>query len=1101
MTRALSFLAAALVFLAPPLLGKDEVGRLLTPEEAGFSPYLRWTPEGADGRVDWLLVTTEGLAPSFAPLVAHRRETGLAAELVTVEEIRRDALLGGGDLPERIRNFVRYVHAAYGLRFLVLAGDSDLVPPRMVPLGIRGEQVHYGELFAADGYFGGLEGEWNADADRRFGESEPDDDDRPDLSPEVFVGRIPAESPREAETFVAKLLLYERPVHLDYQHRIVYLGGKVFIENDADTHYRRLFASLFEPRGFSARFLTVAGEGAGHGDVMKALSEGAAIVSHYHHSFTYNLSLPTGAIDTGNYQGVANRERPTIFFSNGCYANQFTKEGISEKLLLSEEGGAAAFIGSTNTCFSTALGMEERFWRLLLEEGVETIGEALARMKAGVTSPIGPLGFLRLSMNLLGDPATRPWLGRPVRVDFTVTADDGGGLRVEVAGETNGRVFAAAVQDGPFGARRGPVPVGEKGAVLAAAVGNGNPIRVTVFGDFTVPVTKEVPDPVKVRVLSVRAAEGVVRVELAGAGQGDLEVPLPESPEPGVFRIEREIAGARLDLGIPVLAGADRALPLPGGAVRVPGFARMAPPRERGIPVIVEGEPVPPESVKEGPPPSGVEVEPTDSAIRVSWDGAWGARWIVQEQTGQGRRLLTPVPLVNPVFEMAGLAPLLTVDLVLSRLGGEETTEVAATTSFPFQAGFPQRIGANITSVQALDLDGKRGLEIVFGDDRLGLWALHADGREVRHAGDNWTFGLFAAIESGVFEPVVADILGSKRPEILATSKLNDRKLYAFTSEGEPLPGFPVSFGSRLMTPPLVGDFDGRKGVEILVVSGFGKTIELVRPDGTREPFAEIGQYNYGYPIAVDLDRDRALEVVVVDGAGKVWALDQGGKPMKGFPVDLGSPGRATPMVADLDGKRGLEIIAVGNGTTRLAVIDPRKGEVIAKLDIPGAGPPSNDSFFYPGLADLGGDGKLSIMVGTPSKKLFAIDLSKEGKLVVRPGFPIDLPAEARGVVAADVDGDGRDELFLSLHNGEVWGLGPDGGMLAGFPLRTKADTYAVPLLHDLDGDGDLELFLGAADGVLRVWDLPYRMARRVPTWCGLLNGEAMPGVPGKVRR
>ena len=31
-------------------------------------------------------------------------------------------------------------------------------------------------------------------------------------------------------------------------------------------------------------------------------------------------------------------------FSNGCYANQFTREGISERILLSPDGGAIAFL-------------------------------------------------------------------------------------------------------------------------------------------------------------------------------------------------------------------------------------------------------------------------------------------------------------------------------------------------------------------------------------------------------------------------------------------------------------------------------------------------------------------------------------------------------------------------------------------------------------------------------------------------------------------------------------------------------------------------------------------------------------------------------------
>jgi hypothetical protein len=271
-----------------------------------------------------------------------------------------------------------------------------------------------------------------------------------------------------------------------------------------------------------------------------------------------------------------------------------------------------------------------------------------------------------------------------------------------------------------------------------------------------------------------------------------------------------------------------------------------------------------------------------------------------------------------------------------------------------------------------------------------------------------------------------------------------------------------------------------------------------VHADGRKKPFATVGQVNYAYPVAVDLDRDRALEVVLLDGAGDLWALDQNGKPMKGFPVKLGGPGRATPMVANLDEDRGLEIVAVGRGTTRLAVVDARTGAVQADLEIPDAGKPANYSHFYPGLAHLDRKGPPSIIVGTPSKKLFAFDLVGGKALRLRQGFPVSLSAEARGVAALDIDGDGRDELFLTLHDGAIWGLAADGTPLDGFPLRTRADTYAAPLLEDLDGDGDLELFVGAADGVLRVWDLPYRASRKPATWAGLQGGSGLPGVPGR---
>ena len=56
--------------------------------------------------------------------------------------------------------------------------------------------------------------------------------------------------------------------------------------------------------------------------------------------------------------------------------------------------------------------------------GAPSIGEAVSAMREG-SGGGGSISFLRLSMNLLGDPAMPVWKGRPVRPDFTVSAKDG----------------------------------------------------------------------------------------------------------------------------------------------------------------------------------------------------------------------------------------------------------------------------------------------------------------------------------------------------------------------------------------------------------------------------------------------------------------------------------------------------------------------------------------------------------------------------------------------------------------------------------------------------------------------------------------------------
>ena len=126
-------------------------------------------------------------------------------------------------------------------------------------------------------------------------------------------------------------------------------------------------------------------------------------------------------------------------FSNGCYANQFTKEGISEKLLLSPTGGAVAFIGSTNTCFSSSLALERAFWEIVFRRAGTSIGEALSLVRADAPRASVSMGFLRLSFNLIGDPAMQVWPGRPVRAPFDVVGVKDGTLRVTLKGKAQGR--------------------------------------------------------------------------------------------------------------------------------------------------------------------------------------------------------------------------------------------------------------------------------------------------------------------------------------------------------------------------------------------------------------------------------------------------------------------------------------------------------------------------------------------------------------------------------------------------------------------------------------------------------------------------------------
>ncbi len=1037
-------------------------------------------------------------------------------------------------------NFVRLLHERYGLRFLLLGGDSKPLPSRLIPYPGHDEDGTYREPYASDAYFGCLDGDWNRDGDDFFGELEPGDHDAPDTVAEVHVGRVPVETTHEVEVFVKKLLLYERPAHHDYQDRVAYVGARANRSHDPHGHYRSIHGRYFAKWSFSPRFHTVAHEKARAADVWKTLSDGVGVVCHDGHALPGYLQLPVGRLDVASVTNVRNAERPFVLFSNGCYAGRFTDEGVAEELLFSGAGGAAAFMGSTSV---TAAFVSERhesdLWNALLgDEADPRLGEALSRvrglMRGGTGSAPLEVVSARLALTLLGDPATPLWRGRPGRTAAAVRALPSGRLRVTVATRGAGALRVACHQAGRWGASREavPFPAGVDSVVVPAVIGNGAPLRVTVLGAEIAPTVAEVPDPVPVHVTGVhRGADDALLVSLRGAP--DLRLPLPEDLGPGTCVTRQRIDGFPLRLVLPILDGADVGYLKDDVEVRFPGFARMGADRERervsgsgsdtGLPLVVGGPARIVETRPEDVPASDVSVvrvraEVSGATVRLTWPNMHGWRWLVEQALPEGRRLLTPVPLSNPVFVWHGLEDIDAetsktsetsktpkMSFVISRLDAtrEGTVEIdAAHHRKPtWQVGFPKRCGTDLTSVQYVAFDGPDDGVLVFGDAVRGVWALRGDGTAVRsdRIGVN---GCFRAIPQGTLEPMVADLVGSSAPEVVVVSRERAGWLYAFELSGQVLEGFPVGFPGLLSTPPLVGDFDGEEGREILVVSestsGSGSVLHLVKPDGTKHRIAKVGAGTCATPVGVDLDGDSSLEIVILDGAGDLWVFDPGGAPLPGFPVALGAPAGACPVVADVDGDGRVEIVAVAQGTARVVVVDPATGERKVDLFPFWGGDAKAKNRVFPALARLGASGTWSIVFGNSGRRLLVYDFRAGGGLVFRKDLGMSLPARVCGIAAVDVDADGLDELFLALDDGQVWGLSADGWQLPGFPLRAKAEPRGVPLLDDLDGDGDLELVLGFADGVLRVWDLPYAKGPRAPTWPGLQGGAGLPGTPGE---
>ena len=291
-----------------------------------------------------------------------------------------------------------------------------------------------------------------------------------------------------------------------------------------------------------------------------------------------------------------------------------------------------------------------------------------------------------------------------------------------------------------------------------------------------------------------------------------------------------------------------------------------------------------------------------------------------------------------------------------------------------------------------LDVDGALdALASPFGFQ----YALRSDGTAL----SGWPRAMDPGYAFSIRPAAVGDVAGDGRPEVFVGAQ--DRKLYAWDSQGGRLPGFPLVFSGRLMGGPALADFDGDGALEIGLTTERAQ-VWLLEADGTALPGwpqQTCCITNAGLAVG-DLDGDGVLEVATAtinseqDFTARVYVWNRDGSLRPGWPQALLAFGfSATPTLADVDGD-GLADVIAGGGTASFS----------------------------------------------PTGRIYA--WRHDGTLI--PGFPIGLPGgqsiELSAITADDLDLDGSLDLLVGSH----YGLTSGPGQVHAFPLNVPYDPTAL---------------------------------------------------------
>ncbi len=1081
-TRALVSIGNDVVTGAPAVARKAEP----------FKPLQ--VPSVLGSPVEYLIITNDAMAPAFQALADWKTQSGVPAAVRTVSSIHSQYPTGADDA-ERIRLFIRDAYARWGTKWVLLGGDTDIIPERLA-YNVSFYQV---EHIAADIYYSCLDGNWNKDGSSEYGEGFQDafaTGDDADLLPEVYVGRAPVSTSGEAQTFVGKTLQYTRAPAGGYENRWLlfaevlfpqpYSGGPIDLDGaqlaedvlpytdlNPGLAVRRLYENYLAPQ-YRPGALPES-----RATVLPELNFGYGLALHVGHGFRNSMSVGDVSLVNSDASGLTNGNKLFNLYAIDCTSSAIDFPCIGEAFIKNPNGGAVSVIGSTRFDFPTAgRAYQQEYFRLFFQDSVSAVGELQARQKlpfVAFSFYDGVNRWTQMTLLELGDPELRMWNGSWRSLAVTappsyVLGDSVLSVHVETGGQPLYRAKVTAYKPGDD--FRTGLTNGAGNVVL--------PFRPDSTGSFTLTVTayNSKPFQVTLNVTTAGAAavsEAAISVDddnLGGtSGNGDGFADAGETVD---LRVALRNRGTVTTAGsvAATLSTADGAISIVNGNGVYGAIAAGA-----------TGDPVTPFRLSV---PANVADQREVGFSLVLWDGARSWRENVQltvrapelghyEQTvtespgnNDGRPTTGETATYTPRVRNNGSGVARGVTAKLRALNAFATVTDSVVTIgdiAPSATGQGDAFVFSVTGVgakfqlelrDALLVRDVQTLDLTFPaatDGHIGVG--EADAVKL-----TWTpnlepdllgYNIYrATAPAGPFvkaNPVPTERTAYYHDEALqALTRFYYRVTALDSSMNESAVAFTISVSTN---PPTHAIFPV--------------------PTGGTTPSSVALEFPYSTTLGTIAAGSDVLYVLNADGSAPVDA-DGAGATLGDF-TSRGAYYAAGPSMAVLGPGEGMSFIAPSWDSLGLYVFG-RDGQLR-----PGFPLHTSDAIWSSAvITDLDADGRMEMAFGSNGNRFYVMrengqewrdgDANPATKGVFKVlGQPINFGSPG----AADIDNDGLPEIVFGSFDSKLYVWNGDGTNVPGFPFTANAPILCSPAIGYLDGPGDTSpeiVFASAVDSL-----------------------------------
>jgi len=386
--------------------------------------YVNSTYQPTDN-YDLLIITTDELKDAFIPLKNYHDDHGVSTIIKTLSDI------GSNPNPTEIRNFIRDAYENWGITYVLIGGDNNIIPAQTLYFGSWFEGVHWVDYYGpSDLYYSCLQGTFNYDGDNKWGEKHDGDGGGDvDLFAEVYVGRACVDTISDVENFTSKTISYMGTDESDeYLTDATMAGQRLLLWNYWPSTWGSAFLEQLingctlgkDTIGIPSDIYSIdrlydedwGSNGWPKSEIINRINQGIHFLNHVGHG-NFDSIMGMSASDVYSLTN----DKYCFIYSQACNVGGFDNpEGydcIGENLTVKTAHGAFACVLNARLGFElrwTTYGPSQRyqraFWHAVFGEGITSIGAANQFSKEFNIESINgfQMRYCYYQLNLLGDP-------------------------------------------------------------------------------------------------------------------------------------------------------------------------------------------------------------------------------------------------------------------------------------------------------------------------------------------------------------------------------------------------------------------------------------------------------------------------------------------------------------------------------------------------------------------------------------------------------------------------------------------------------------------------------------------------------------------------